>query len=319
MGGRIGCTSQIGKGSDFFLIVPFGIRTDEVNSEDSEPVALVIPPVVFLELEVAARILVVEDSEFNVTLVKAYLKDSGYELAIAENGKVGVEKTMSWNPHLILMDLLMPVMDGLEATRAIRLWEAKTHARPVPILALTAHATGEGPGGSLEAGCNEHLTKPINKATLLGAISRHLGRTKNFPAPNKIAALSLTAPRTVNLEQLIEQMDGDAGLFRKMAALFLAEAPKKMEGIRIAVELGDAGSLLKLSHALKGSAANFFAESTTAALARLETMARKADLTEAPPAYSELSTQIEKLNRELTHLVTSDVLGCVREGEHASR
>ena len=65
---------------------------------------------------------------------------------------------------------------GLEATHAIREWEAETHARPMPILALTAHGTAEAVARSLAAGCTEHLTKPIKKATLLAAISRHIGR-----------------------------------------------------------------------------------------------------------------------------------------------
>ena len=94
-----------------------------------------------------------EDSENNLALMKAYLKGSGFELDFAKNGQIAVEKAISGRPHLVLMDLQMPVMDGLEATRAIRQWEAKTHARPMPILALTAHAAGEGagqePGGGL--------------------------------------------------------------------------------------------------------------------------------------------------------------------------
>jgi CheY-like chemotaxis protein len=84
--------------------------------------------------------------------MKAYLKGGGFELDFAENGKIAVEKVISGNPHLVLMDLQMPVMDGLEATRAIRQWEAKTYARPIPILALTAHAAEtepEKPGSRL--------------------------------------------------------------------------------------------------------------------------------------------------------------------------
>jgi response regulator RpfG family c-di-GMP phosphodiesterase len=95
----------------------------------------------------------------------------------------------SGNPHLVLMDLQMPVMDGLEATRAIRQWEAETHAQPVPILALTAHAVGEGIGNSLEAGCTEHLTKPIKKATLIEAISRHIEGKIRITPPEGIEGL----------------------------------------------------------------------------------------------------------------------------------
>ena len=119
----------------------------------------------------------------NVLLVKAYLKGCGFELDFAENGKIAVEKVISNQPHLVLMDLQMPVMGGLEATRVIRQWEAKTRAHPIPILALTAHAAAEDAGRSLEAGCNEHLTKPIKKSTLLEAISRHLSRKNPHHAP----------------------------------------------------------------------------------------------------------------------------------------
>jgi two-component system sensor histidine kinase/response regulator len=315
MGGRIGCSSEIGKGSNFFLSVPFEIRKDQGSTDDNEPAATAIPAAVPAGPQLAARILIVEDSEFNLILVKAYLKHSGYDLDFAENGKIAVEKTMLWNPHLVLMDLLMPVMDGLEATRVIRQWETETHATRRPIIALTAHATGEGAGGSLEAGCNEHLTKPIKKATLLEAISRHLGGRIRIP-PSKPIAPPSDASHTIDLAQLIAQMDGDASLFRKMASLFLAEAPKKMEGIRDAVESGNAGSLLKLSHALKGSAANFFAGATVAALLRLESMARKADLVQAPSAYRDLAIQIDKLEHELTYLVDSDCIsGFVNAGE----
>ena len=89
------------------------------------------------------RILIAEDSEDNLVLTKAYLKDCGFAIDVAENGQIAVEKAISGNPHLVLMDLQMPVMDGLQATHAIREREAETHAHPMPILALTAHATAE--------------------------------------------------------------------------------------------------------------------------------------------------------------------------------
>jgi HPt (histidine-containing phosphotransfer) domain-containing protein len=244
---------------------------------------------------------------------------------------------MAWNPDLVLMDLFMPVMGGLEATRAIRQWEAKSESRSRPILALTAHVTGEGKKASLEAGCNEHFTKPIKKTTLLNAIFRHLslatdirGRaTSNgegndydlpeitqidiaevvLPAsssiPCGVQAQPSEAQRALNLEQLVVQTDGDASLIRTMALMFLADAPKKMEGIRAALESGNPSSLLKLSHALKGSAAQFFAEPAVTAALRLETIAQTEDLAQAQPAYEELATQIALLKRELTHLVES--------------
>jgi PAS domain S-box-containing protein len=175
MGGRLGCTSEVGKGSTFFLTAPFEIRSEIRAAEPAGPAVIAIPPVGSAAQRSVIRILVVEDSEYNVLLIKAYLRNCGFKLDIAENDKIAVEKVMADPPDLVLMDLQMPVMDGLEATRAIRHWEAKTHAHPIPILALTAHAAEEAMGKSLEAGCNEHLAKPMKKATLLEAIARHIG------------------------------------------------------------------------------------------------------------------------------------------------
>jgi PAS domain S-box-containing protein len=189
MGGRIGCTSEVGKGSTFFLTAPFDVRGAMAAPELAEPAAIAIPAVVPARPHPGSRILVVEDAEDNIVLMKAYLKDGGFELDFAGNGKIAVEKAISGKPDLVLMDMQMPVMDGLEATRAIRQWETKTNAHPMPILALTAHAAEGEVRKSLEAGCTEHLTKPIKKATLLEAISRNTGGTIRITPPEDIEAL----------------------------------------------------------------------------------------------------------------------------------
>jgi CheY-like chemotaxis protein len=189
MGGRIGCTSQEGQGSTFFITAPFRVQQKMEVPEPAKPAAIAAPLAAPAGPQPVFRILVVEDAEDNVLLVKAYLKGRGFELAFAQNGKIGVEKVIADHPHLVLMDLQMPVMGGLEATRAIRRWEVETHAVPIPILALTAHAAREGAGSSLEAGCNEHLTKPIKQSTLLEAISRHLGGKIRITPPQGIEGL----------------------------------------------------------------------------------------------------------------------------------
>ena len=182
MGGRIYCTSEVGLGSTFFVTLPFGLSQERETGELALSEST-IPRARLPEHQPASRILIVEDSEFNLALMKAYLKGGAFELDFAQNGQIAVEKVISGHPHLVLMDLQMPVMDGLEATRAIRQWEAETQARPIPILALTAHAAGDGAGKSLKAGCTEHLTKPIKKATLLEAIARRLnGKIRITPA-----------------------------------------------------------------------------------------------------------------------------------------
>jgi signal transduction histidine kinase/CheY-like chemotaxis protein len=183
MGGQMGCTSELGKGSTFFLRAPFETREGTAPPESPEPASIATPRSGITRRQPIYRILIAEDSEDNIVLISAYLKDQGFELDFAENGKVAVDKMISGKPDLILMDLQMPVMDGLAATRAIRVLEATTHANPIPIIALTAHA---GTENSLEAGCTEHLTKPIRKATLLEAMGRYITvESTGPPAGNK--------------------------------------------------------------------------------------------------------------------------------------
>jgi PAS domain S-box-containing protein len=184
MGGRVGCTSEPGIGSTFFFSAHFDIPGPEAVRP-----AMVISPVTAAAPRPGSRILIVEDSHFNVVLVLAYLKNNGFVLEVAENGKIALDKVKSGNFDLVLMDLEMPVMGGLESTRLMRQWEMETQRRPMPILALTAHALGEDRGNSLAAGCTEHLTKPIKKATLLEAIARHITRKIRITPPDGIEEL----------------------------------------------------------------------------------------------------------------------------------
>ena len=121
-------------------------------------------------LPVATRplhILLVEDSPDNQVLVQSYLKSTPYQVDVAEHGGVAVEQFKQGHYDVILMDMNMPVMDGYEATRAIRAWEQEQDLAETQIIALTALALREEGEKILDAGCNAHLTKPIKRQTLL--------------------------------------------------------------------------------------------------------------------------------------------------------
>jgi CheY-like chemotaxis protein len=121
------------------------------------------------------RILLVEDTAHNRILVLAFLKQTGYLVDIAENGLIGLEKYKAKPYDVVLMDIEMPVMDGYTATREIRKWEAEQGREPAPIIVVTAHALKEDQIKSRDAGCNAHLTKPIDKTRLLTAIREAIG------------------------------------------------------------------------------------------------------------------------------------------------
>ncbi|MDH3360185.1 MAG: response regulator, partial [Desulfobulbaceae bacterium] len=108
-----------------------------------------------------------EDNEDNRNLIVAYLNKTVHRLEVAEDGAVAVEKFMAGQFDLVLMDMQMPVMDGYDATRAIRKWEAAQNRPETIIVALTAFAMAEDAARSRDAGCDGHLTKPIKKKALL--------------------------------------------------------------------------------------------------------------------------------------------------------
>ncbi len=118
------------------------------------------------------EILLAEDAPDNRHLVQAYLKKLPYRIEIAENGRAALEKFKASPPDLVLMDVQMPEMDGLAATRAIRRWEAEQGLAPTAIIALTASALEDDVRRSLAAGADQHVSKPVRKPVLLAAIRK---------------------------------------------------------------------------------------------------------------------------------------------------
>lgn len=124
----------------------------------------------------ALRILLAEDSAAIRAFTQTYFKDTPYALDMAENGQVAVEMFQAVRYDLVFMDLEMPVMNGITATREIRQWEQEEDLDPVPIIALTSHDQKEKLLETLEAGCTAHLIKPLTKEAMLKTIGEHASR-----------------------------------------------------------------------------------------------------------------------------------------------
>ena len=167
MGGRIRVRSEIGKGSvfSFDVALPKGVDTAEDRG---------VVRVVGLEPgQPAWRILCVDDMAENRALIGALLEGVGFDVRMATNGQQAVDLWESWRPHLIWMDLRMPVLDGRAATERIR--EREVAGERCVILALTASAFEHDRAAILSSGFDGFVTKPYREATIFDAIGEHLG------------------------------------------------------------------------------------------------------------------------------------------------
>ena len=182
MGGRIWVESTLGKGSVFHFTARFKKqeRPEEPGASIMTSGKAILPAAAVKKTDPATpadqrplRILLVEDSEDNRFLMIAYFKHMPYEIDIAENGEIAVEKFKARDHDLVLMDMQMPVMDGYAATKIIRSWEDGQGRQRTPIIALTAFALKEDVEKSIAAGCDTHLNKPIKKAKLFETITAY--------------------------------------------------------------------------------------------------------------------------------------------------
>ncbi len=167
MGGRITVKSEQGKGSEFTISLRFPIG--EAKTEQT-------PPAAKASASAGKKLLVVEDNELNLEIASTLLKEAGFEVDTAENGKVAVEKVEAASADrydLILMDIQMPEMDGYEATRRIRALP-DTKKAALPIVAMTANAFEDDRKNALRAGMNGHIAKPLDIQKLFQVLSELL-------------------------------------------------------------------------------------------------------------------------------------------------
>jgi CheY-like chemotaxis protein len=161
MGGSIHVKSKEGRGSVFTFTVPAQAVASGNQPLVSDGPVLPTPP----SAERRLRVLVVEDNPVNSRFVERYLEKRGHAVEVAGHGKLGLNAFMARTFDLILMDVQMPIMDGLQATEAIREWEGSGPAR-VTVVGLTAHASAEDRSRCLAAGMDGYLTKPVKLADL---------------------------------------------------------------------------------------------------------------------------------------------------------
>jgi signal transduction histidine kinase/CheY-like chemotaxis protein/HPt (histidine-containing phosphotransfer) domain-containing protein len=241
------------------------------------------------------RILLAEDNAINRLLAVRLLEDEGHLVRCAGNGREAVEAMTSDTFDLVLMDLQMPEMSGLEATAAIRARERETGGH-VPIIALTAHAMRGDRERCLAAGMDDYLSKPIMPEQLFAAISRINGRRHTAGGPaDPPAQPAPGAPAVFDLDEALHRVRGDRAMLAQLVAMFEEDQQSMREEIRAALAGPDLDAIMKAAHTLKGSCGLLGGHAAQQAALKLESAARDGEADEMPAAFAALERAIEAL------------------------
>ena len=238
------------------------------------------------------RVLLAEDNPVNQRVGRTMLEKRGHAVTLAATGTEAVAALERQDFDVVLMDMQMPEMDGLEATAAIRRAEEGTDHR-VRILALTASAMKGDRERCLEAGMDGYLSKPLRADELwqaLDGVAAEIQQAAEEPG------------EAYSLEVALGQVGGDRALLREIAAHFAQAAHESIDRIKEGVATGDGAKVCAAAHSLKGSAGLFGAGRVTSAATRLEMMGAEGDLGDGAKALEILGTEMERLLAALSEL-----------------
>jgi signal transduction histidine kinase/CheY-like chemotaxis protein/HPt (histidine-containing phosphotransfer) domain-containing protein len=292
MDGRIWVQSDVGNGSTFFFTARFGVDADQ---SERRPATLTLAPhIVSLEAALAGlRILLADDSDDNRFLILSYLRGASATIEVAENGETALHMFQAGHYNVVLMDVEMPVMDGLSATRAIRRWENEQGMSPTPVYALTAHAFAEMVARGSEFGFTGVLTKPIRQLTLLEVLARHskseFARRANggvaAAEPEPQPADAPTGPIAILVADGLEDI----------VPTYLDKRRADLPVYRQALDSGDFESIRKMAHKTKGAAGGYGFQGLTELGGALEQAAIRTDGTLIRTKLDEYAEYLERI------------------------
>jgi two-component system sensor histidine kinase/response regulator len=251
-------------------------------------------------------ILLAEDHPVNTKLAVKLLEDAGFAVITAANGREALERLETEPADLVLMDIQMPEMDGIEATQKIR--EQKRFA-DLPIIAMTAHAMAGDRTRCLEAGMNDYISKPVRQDLLIGLISRWLGHgsgkksdyhaattsgsnnRKNPPAPQP----GETPRVPINLKKALALVSGDKDFLVELLREYLDDIPQRLVKMKQGIEAADADAVRRTAHSIKGASTSLGTEIIGSLALRLEARSASDNLDEAPGLHEQICEQFDIL------------------------
>ncbi len=261
------------------------------------------------------RVLLAEDGLANKLVAKGLLELGGHEVQIASDGQEAIDLWERETFDVILMDMHMPDVDGLQATAEIRRRESVKRCRPIPIIAITAAAMPEDTRQCMQAGMNAFIAKPLQPELLYKTLAEFAAIV---PASDVVessvvqvqppvieqaatAAPSIATPsrEVVDLDEALKRIPGGMQGLRRLCDVFSIECSQLLTMLADAIQRSDAGEVQRISHTMKGSAKLFSAGRVSAVAFEIEQRAKVGSLTEAPRLYQILRSEVAELQAAL--------------------
>lgn len=271
MQGTVSVVSAKNVGTTITFKLPFTIA--QKPDIRLEPITAVVQPNQLHQ----KKILIVDDNEMNRLVAEMIVQQNGAKAIHAQNGQEAIEKLKNENPDIILMDLQMPIMNGYEATKHIRL--KLNHS--IPIIALTANAIKGEKENCLEAGMNDYISKPFKEHDLIQAILKLISSTKNHSALSDHTKFdNYHKPATYDLSILLQMSRNDHQFVNKMIQLFCDDLPFQIEQIKEGIQQRNTQIIAAKAHRLKPSATNLGMPAITQKLKQIEAIAKHEKFTD---------------------------------------
>lgn len=243
------------------------------------------------------KVLLAEDYPLSQHVMVQYLTRKGYTVVVAENGEQALRRLESEDFDVVLMDIQMPVMDGLAAATTIRHPNSSVRRHDIPIVAMTADAgNATGQERCLAAGMNACLSKPFTAAALFGVLATLVDTRSRTGAGSAPAAPS---EPPFDGAALLDCVNGDVALAKDIAQTFLHDMTSRLTDLEAAAEAADAEALHRHAHTLKGTAAMLGACGAQTACQHLETAVREGDIQAAKERLPEVKREMGTLEQAL--------------------
>jgi len=237
------------------------------------------------------KILVAEDTAFNQKFIQRLLDRWNHQISLVGNGSEVLEALKNESFDIVLMDVQMPLLNGLEATKTIRLDEQQSK-KHMPIIAMTAHAIKGDRERCLEAGMDEYISKPIDSDKLFDAIEKLTMASGN---PDGTEDLS----PAIDKEALLKAFDGDWNFLKEVVDVFLSDYPRLLDDLRRAHKESDSDTLMRAAHSLKGMMKNFQAEPAAEVAFELEKKGKEKNFDGVADTIETLAGQVAEVDKVL--------------------